>query len=1296
MTITIPQNNVNNDLEGAVPLHFPASANLNVDSIKTTPTSAPNMINVDLAEASQGSSLSPTILLLVGLFVVHYRRTGAEDAVIGLVNDTTSTCLVRVKLDGQQTLSGVVRDTIKAVQVSSRLRALGAGLKESKENFEFHVLVSARENSTGLSGHRQMEWHLNREGVFTLTYDDSQFASYDVRDVVENVIDVVACVSRNPDIAVNNVSFGNSVEQLKRARIPTCNPPSPSYTFSTLPEAFQDTVTKHAQNIAVVDGETTYTYSELDVLSSALANKIAEALDGKKDTGFISWCIPPSPLAIVVILAILKYGAAYVPLDIRLPSARLSSLITDSGACMLLTTAESPDLTLDKPDDIVRLDVSSFIAEQSTTTINAEAHRRRASPNQLAYVMYTSGSTGKPKGVCINQKSVLSLVYDRGRFQLGPNDRVAQINNLAWDGSVFDVWATLLTGATLVSFSRYDILEPTVLAEKFQSKNVTCTFITTSLFRQILNIAPNLFKPLRTLLVGGESIDYDQYRKLYSINPSVDLFNMYGPTETCCYTTSYIVPKEGLPERGVVPIGRGLDHTQCLVIDPKGRLVPPGVIGELVIGGQGVGVGYLGRPKETAESFVELGFPELGQPPSMFYRSGDLVKWLYSGELQFEGRASAGQVKIRGQRLELTEVEAACVRTGLVTHAAVAYVKPADSREPYLTSYLVRRPLPDSSSLPTMHDILHALKSTVPAYMIPRHVHFVETLPLTNSGKLDRRALQDMAQEADKHGGDRPDHDEKYVAPKSELERRICGIFTEVLPSSGIIGATSDFFDIGGHSLLAMRLKWKLQQELHDHVSMQDVFASPTPRELAVRVEQLRATATVAQVDLKSFPKIPEGEYRPLTLGEARFWYAAKIDGPDDPTFCCPQWLRLEGLVNESVLERSIAEIVRRHEIFRTVFQEVDGIPKARVVGSFTGLERVDMASGMDGAERESILRRYATRPFKFGQDTMFRPTLFRIGDKESILLFALHHMITDGYSRDILFRELQLIYGAFIRGEHHSLPPLPVQYTAFAQWHNTKEYEQMLEPQADYWVRKLQGCKSADFPIDFPRPPPERADRDGGLETLALDADLVGRLEGLCKRENITMFILFMSALRLVHYSLTGVEDAALASSAANRTRPEAELLCGYFVNNLIYRIGIASNDTIRDVLKHVRDLTISGLANQDVPFWTRVSSKLQMDPGSPVYRTVMGYHDFAVTSFELAGGVVAKAWELDMKAVRFDLQIFFNCYGNEIVGDFHYRKDLFKLETVRSLVSKYRRTLEKMASSGSGELSVESIFSS
>ncbi|KAG7090924.1 NRPS protein [Marasmius oreades] len=1265
-------------LEDCQPVRFPPS---NSSNVGTTEEHGLDTITFDFPArlGSDTKSIPQSLLVLIALFVVHYRSTGVENATLGILDDNSKQSTVRVHIDSETPLSNinVVRDATQGVQTSG------------KHDLPKIIIVSTGvsiESEPAISSKLNMEWSIDLE--CHVSYDSALYSRTEVQNIWEKVLDVMVVSLEQPELPVGEVPFRKVRQQLERSGIPIKCPPSPSYTFTTLSDAFHHTVITYPDHVAIVNGKTSLTYAELDFYSSALTHKITGALDGRNDSGYISWCLPPSPLAIVVMFAIVKYGATYVPLDIRLPCARLNSLIADSGACLLITSNDSPDFSLDNPEQVARLDVTNFLREHTSYSSTYQS-RSRPVMNKLAYVMYTSGSTGKPKGVCISQESVLALVYDRGRFPLGPNDRVAQINNLAWDGSIFEVWCTLLAGATLVSFNRYDVLEPVILAKQFNTLDVQCTFITTSLFRQILNVAPDLFKPLRTLLVGGESIDFDQYRKLHAVNPFVKLFNMYGPTETCCYTTSYIVPMDDLPTQGVVPIGIGLEHTQCLVVDSKNRLVPPGIIGELVIGGRGVGAGYLERRKETTEHFVKMRFPELDQPGAVFYRSGDLVRWLPTRELQFEGRLKAGQVKIRGQRLEMTEVEAACVRSGLVTHAAVAFVKPTDGREAYLASFLVRKPIPDVNGtqtfLPTLGRILKVLRSTLPSYMIPRDVHFVESLPLTSSGKLDRRSLQGMALAADSQetGVHNGDYTDTYVAPQSELERHICGIFGEILPKSGVFGATSDFFDAGGHSLLAMRLKWRLQQTFHDQMSMQDIFAETTPRRLAARIEALKQSSPdKVAVDLRSFPQIGEGEYRPLTLGEARFWYAAKVDGPDDPTFFCPHWLHMDGFVDEDVLERSITFMVGRHEVFRTVFLEVDGIPRGKIIDFFAGMERMDVDPNLDQEAFETLLRGHAMRPFKFGEDVMFRAILFRVnGGEKSILLFALHHMITDGFSRDVIFREVSEAYNAFIDDKNPTLPPVPVQYTAFAQWHNTSDYEQLLEAQTQYWSKELQGGKAADFPLDFPRPQPKDTSRDGGLISVVCTSEMTHQLEVLCKEAGITIYILLLTVLRIVHYQLTAETDACLASSIANRTRPEAESLCGYFVNNIVYRIKLDGQNTVGDILKQVRQLYLGALANQDVPFWPRIAEKLRSDPTKPIYRTVMGYHRFNTTSLKLGNDVCAKAWDLDLQAVRFDFQVFFNREGDQIVGDFHYRKDLFKEATVKGIVDRYFHVLQVLA---------------
>lgn len=475
--------------------------------------------------------------------------------------------------------------------------------------------------------------HSNGSLRWNLTYNTQKFTSAYIRLLASNVVSIFRTLEQG-SLAVGDVHFPNALPQLSGCDVPCSLPRESSTTtfpHTTIPGAFADAVSRNSERLAIVTAssllESEFTYQQLDRLTSALAQSITKAVCraiSRPATDatpvFVAFCIPPSPLALITILAILKTGAAYVPLDIRLPGDRLRTLIADSGSCVLVTTADAPQVHLEP--SVPRIDISDFLADRDArestgaTLTPDDYYVCTATPTSPAYVMYTSGSTGLPKGVCVAHASVLALAdpISRGapqNFPVGPGHRVAQLNNLAWDGSVFDVFCTFLTGATLVSLDRYAVLDPKQLAEAFTTSGVTTSFITTSLFRTLLRTAPETFARMHTLLVGGESIDYDVYRELFRVNPDLALWNMYGPTETCCYTTAYRVPpllptqKGAQGKRGLVPIGKPLDHTLCCVVDRQGRLVPPGVIGELWIGGVGVALEYLARPKETAAAFIE-------------------------------------------------------------------------------------------------------------------------------------------------------------------------------------------------------------------------------------------------------------------------------------------------------------------------------------------------------------------------------------------------------------------------------------------------------------------------------------------------------------------------------------------------------------------------------------------------------------------------------------------------------------------------------------------------------------------
>ncbi|MCA1635267.1 MAG: amino acid adenylation domain-containing protein [Acidobacteria bacterium] len=979
--------------------------------------------------------------------------------------------------------------------------------------------------------------------------------------------------------------------------------------------------TPDAEALALADRS--LTYAELNGRANRLARHLRAS--GVGPGARVGIYLRHSMDMVVGILAVLKAGGAYVPLEPQHPRPRTSMMVEDAKLALLLTQRELASPPPAGAENFLCLDDEWPALSDSYAGENLEDE---VSPEETAYLIYTSGSTGKPKGVSIRHRSLTNYIcWASEQYLRGEALDFALYSSLCFDLTVTSIFTPLVSGGRVVVYPTDGGESP--LADILREGRVGVLKLTPS-HLALVKDRDNSASGVRRLIVGGETLTRELARQVHdSFGGGVEIYNEYGPTEAAvgCMIYRY---DAGRDDRAAVPVGRPAANTQVYVLDERLEPVAENVVGELYVGGEGVAAGYLGREDLTAERFLDNPFVAGGK----MYRTGDLARRLTTGELEYLGRRDE-QVKFHGYRVELGEIRAALNSHPQVRDSVIQLQKDAGGTLVMLAYYVSRNELDGAELRAFMAERI--IEETIPNIFV-----HLRKLPLTLNGKVNHAALPTLEEV-------RGQVKRSFVAPRTGVEEELAAIWGEVL-GVGQVGIEDNFFKLGGHSLLATQVLSRVREFFNVELPLRSLFESPTPGELAARVEA--AIRAGRGLDAPPIEPVPRDEPLPLSFAQQRLWLFDQME-PGSHVYNVPGALRLSGRLNVPALEQSLNEIVRRHEVLRTTLAERDLSPVQVVAPQLTLGVKVKDLTGLPEPERERAAQRLAAEsarlPFVLARGPLLRVELLRLAAEEHVLAFTLHHIVSDGWSMGIMVREFAALYEAFSQGRPSPLAELPVQYADFAVWQREWLRGEVLDRQLSYWKGQLGGAPTVlRLPTDRPRPPAQTF--NGATERFTLPAQLSASLKALGRGHRATLFMTLLAAFQLLLHRYTGQEEIVVGTNIANRNRKETEGLIGFFVNNLVLRADFSAGKSFVGLLREARETCLGAYAHQDLPF------ELLME-------------ELSLTPVEVGN-----------RAARFDLMLNMRETAGGLAGALEYNTDLFERSTIARMVGHFETLLESV----------------
>jgi amino acid adenylation domain-containing protein len=1021
-------------------------------------------------------------------------------------------------------------------------------------------------------------------------------------------------------------------------------------TEKLIHELFEEQVERTPDRPALIFNDWELTYQELNRRANRLARRLRSLGAGAEVP--VAVFAERSVELMTALLAILKTGSLYVPLDPAYPSERIEFVLDDAKAAIVLADSRTAVSLPRSAKRIVYLDDPSAFTYESEKSLDIEID-----PRNLAYLIYTSGSTGRPKGVAIKHGSAAALVQWAGQvFSSEELDGVLAATSICFDLSVFELFVPLCLGGKVILAE--NALELPSLAAVNQVRLINTV---PSAMAELVRLNA-ISSSVRTVNLAGEALQSRLVEQVYNSAKVRKVYNLYGPSEDTTYSTFALITAD---RDGAPPIGRPISNTQAYILDRRLQLVPVGVIGELCIGGAGLARGYLARPDLTAEYFIPDPFSD--RPGQRLYLTGDLASFASDGNITFVGRADH-QIKLRGYRIELGEIESMIGEHEDVREAVVIVREdhPDDKR---LVAYVT----PDEGRQIDRSQLLQNLKSRLPEYMLPAAIVALKDLPRTPNGKLDRRKLPIPEPISDTAND--------IALPRTPVEDVVSGLWSVVLgvPSVRI---HDNFFDSGGHSLLATQLISRLRDCFKLELPLRTLFENPTVAGLAESVEE--ALKCARESDQPPLRQVPRDRELPLSFAQQRLWFLNRLE-LDSAAYNIPIALRLNGRLELGALARAFSEVIRRHEVLRTHFSEENGRP----IQVISAAQPVDLAVedlsalAADGADTVLMMRvaEEANRPFDLSRDPLLRVGLFRLATDHHVLMLVMHHVVSDGWSLGVLVREVASLYDAFTREEPSPFPELSVQYADYAVWEREWLRGEALDRQLAYWKERLAGSTSAlELPTDRLRPAVRRS--QGSMFRFTVGDQVRAAIMALCRREGTTLFMTLMAAWQSLLYRYTGQLDISVGTPVANRTRRETENLIGFFVNTLVIRTDFSDDPAFIQLLRRVREACLGAYSHQDVPFEKLVE---EVEPERdlsrhPLFQVMFILQNSPTTALELRGLRVSPL-EVGATASQFDLSLSMANSDAELSGVLEYDTELFDEPTIARLAGHFQNLLGAIA---------------